>query len=112
MELGESSYDPSYQNPGNAEGIGLWEAPRGALLHWINIKNSKISNYQVLAPTTWNASPGGPLETALVGTPVGQAGTSDDLRQAAYVVRSFDPCMACAVHAIDARGNERYLKVG
>ena len=112
MELGESSYDPSYQNPGNAEGIGLWEAPRGALLHWINIKNSKISNYQVLAPTTWNASPGGPLETALVGTPVGQAGTSDDLRQAAYVVRSFDPCMACAVHAIDAGGNERYLKVG
>jgi len=112
MEVGEPSYNPSYQNPGNAEGIGLWEAPRGALLHWISIRNSKVSNYQVLAPTTWNASPGGPLEASLVGTPVGQTGTVDDLRQAACVVRSFDLCMACAVHAIDVRGNKRYLKVG
>ncbi len=112
MEVGEPSYTSSYVNPGNAEGIGFWEAPRGALMHWIRIKDSKTANYQVLAPTTWNASPGGPLEQALVGTPVGQTGTADDLRQAAYIVRSYDLCMACAVHAIDARGNMRYRRVG
>ena len=112
MEIGQPSYDPSYQNPVSAEGIGLWEAPRGSLLHWISIKNSKIANYQVLAPTTWNASPGGPLENALIGTPVGQTGTNDDFRPTAYVVRSFNLCMACAVHAVDVRGNDRYLRMG
>ncbi len=111
MEKEQPSYNPSYQNPAEAEGIGLWEAPRGALLHWISIKNSKVSNYQVLAPTTWNASPNGPLEGALVGTPIGQTGTNEDFRPTAYVVRSFNLCMACSVHAVDARGNERYLKV-
>lgn len=112
MDTGLSSYNPSYQNPGDAEGIGLWEAPRGSLLHWVSIKNSKVANYQVLAPTTWNASPGGPLEGALIGTPVGQTGTADDLRPAAYVVRSFNLCIACAIHAIDARGNDRYVRMG
>jgi len=112
MELGEPSYTPSYKNPGTAEGIGLWEAPRGSLLHWVRIKDSKVAGYQVLAPTTWNASPGGPLENALVGTPVGQTGTNEDLRPTAYVVRSFNLCMACAVHAIDSRGNRRYLRMG
>ena len=110
MEIGQPSYNPAYQNPGSAEGIGLWEAPRGALLHWISIKNSKVSNYQVLAPTTWNASPNGPLEQSLVGTPVGQTGTNDDFRPTAYVVRSFNLCMACSVHVVDARGNERYRR--
>ena len=112
MEVGEPSYDPSYRNPGNAEGVGLWEAPRGSLLHWISIEDSKVADYQVLAPTTWNASPGGPLETSLEGTPMGQTGTNEDLRPTAYVVRSFNLCMACAVHAFDARGNERYLRMG
>lgn len=112
MKVDQPSYNPSYRNPGNAEGIGLGEAPRGSLLHWISVKNSKVANYQVLAPTTWNASPGGPLEGALLGTPVGQTGTDDDLRPTAYVVRSFNLCMACAVHAIDARGNDRYLRMG
>jgi len=112
MQVGQPSYTSSYSNPGNAEGIGLWEAPRGSLLHWIRIGNSKVANYQVLAPTTWNASPGGPLETSLVGTPVGQTGTDDDFRPTAYVVRSFNVCMACAIHAVDARGNDRYMRVG
>jgi len=112
MQVGQPSYTDTYQNPGNAEGIGLWEAPRGSLLHWIRIGNSRVANYQVLAPTTWNASPGGPLETSLVGTPVGQTGTNEDFRPTAYVVRSFNLCMACAIHAIDARGNDRYVRVG
>ena len=111
MDVGQPAYTPSYKNPDSAEGIGLLEAPRGSLIHWIRIKNSKTEDYQVIAPTTWNVCPNGPLEGGLVGTPVGTAGTDEDLRQAAYVVRSFDLCLACTVHTVDARGNERYLKV-
>ncbi len=111
MDVGAPAYTP-YQNPSDAEGIGLWEAPRGSLFHWVRIKSSKVDDYQVIAPTTWNVSPNGPLEGALVGTPVGQTGTNEDLRPTAYVVRSFDLCLACTVHSVDARGNERYVKVG
>jgi len=111
MEEGGPSYNPSYSNPGSGQGIGLWEAPRGSLLHWMKIGSSKVAGYQVIAPTTWNVAHDGPLETSLVGTPVGQTGTSDDLRQAAYVIRSFDMCGACTVHMIDARGNSRLARV-
>ncbi|MDG6967450.1 MAG: nickel-dependent hydrogenase large subunit [Nitrososphaerota archaeon] len=112
MDVGAPAYVSSYQNPDQAEGIGLWEAPRGSLFHWVRIKDQKVDDYQVIAPTTWNVSPSGPLEGALVGTPIGSAGTDDDLRQAAYVIRSFDLCLACTVHVVDARGNDRYLKMG
>jgi hydrogenase large subunit len=111
MDVGAPSYTP-YQNPQDAEGIGFWEAPRGSLFHWVRIRSQKVDDYQVIAPTTWNVSPNGPLEGALVGTPVGQTGTNEDLRPAAYVVRSFDLCLACTVHSVDARGNDRYLTVG
>lgn len=87
--------------PDSAEGVGLTEAPRGALGHWLQIRDKKISRYQCVVPTTWNCSPRddqgipGPVEQALVGTPV-----ADDKNplEAARVVRSFDPCIACAVH--------------
>jgi hydrogenase large subunit len=111
MDVGGSTYTP-YENPSSAQGIGLWEAPRGSLLHWIKIESSKTNDYQVIAPTTWNVCPNGPVETSLVGTQVGTTGTSQDLLNTAYVVRSFDLCLACTVHTIDAKGNERYLKVG
>jgi len=111
MTPGVTSYNSHWRNPGSGSGIGLWEAPRGSLFHWINISNSKTENYQVIAPTTWNVCPNGPMETALVGTPVGNTGTDNDLRPTAYVVRSFDLCLACTVHAVDARGNHRYLRM-
>jgi hydrogenase large subunit len=111
MDVGASSYNRSYQNPTNAEGIGVWEAPRGSLFHWIKIESGKTSDYQVIAPTTWNVPPTGPLEGALVGTPVGSTGTNDDFRQVAYVIRSFDLCLACTVHTVDAAGNDRYLRM-
>ncbi len=100
-----------YKVPKKGEGIGLWEAPRGALGHWIRIKNSKIENYQCVVPTTWNASPRddkhqrGPLEEALVGTPVHDPKKPLEVLR---VVHSFDPCIACAVHVIDPRTNEVY----
>jgi Ni,Fe-hydrogenase I large subunit len=87
--------------PEVGSGMGLTEAPRGALGHWIEIAGRKIERYQCIVPTTWNCSPrdangqGGPLEQALVGTPVADAANPVE---AARVVRSFDPCIACAVH--------------
>lgn len=111
MDVGQPSYTSAYKNPDSAQGIGLWEAPRGSLIHWVSIKSGKIDNYQVIAPTTWNVPPNGPLEGALVGTPIGSTGTDADLRQAMYIVRSFDLCLACTVHYVDARGNDHYVKV-
>jgi len=91
----------AFQVPDAAQGYGLTEAARGALGHWLEIRDKKISNYQLVVPTTWNASPRddrgqpGPIEQALVGTPV--ADPANPL-EVARVVRSFDPCLACAVH--------------
>lgn len=96
--------EPAFQDfaiPQAAQGVGLTEAPRGALGHWITIQGGKIGNYQCVVPTTWNCSPRddrgtpGAVEQALVGTPVADAGNPIE---AARVVRSFDPCIACAVH--------------
>ena len=101
-------WDPS-EWPAEAKGYGWHEAPRGALGHWVKIKNQKIENYQCVVPGTWNGSPRdasnqrGPYEEALIGTPVA------DINQPVEILRtvhSFDPCMACAVHVVDAAGKE------
>lgn len=104
--LGEVNPDePFYikhEIPQNAKGSGLTEAARGALGHWINIEDGKIKNYQVITPTAWNVSPmdandnPGAIEQALIGTPV-----EDDSNpvEVAHVVRSYDPCLVCTVHA-------------
>jgi ferredoxin hydrogenase large subunit/hydrogenase large subunit len=87
--------------PESGRGYGLTEAARGALGHWIDIGESKIRNYQCVVPTTWNCSPRddrgvpGAMEQALVGLPVADAANPIE---AARVIRSFDPCIACAVH--------------
>jgi Ni,Fe-hydrogenase I large subunit len=87
--------------PDSSQGYGLTEAARGALGHWIEIRGQKISNYQCVVPTTWNCSPRddrgnpGAMELALVGTPVAD---EKNPIEAARVIRSFDPCIACAVH--------------
>jgi hydrogenase large subunit len=87
--------------PSEGEGMGLWEAPRGALGHWINIKGHKIENYQCVVPTTWNASPKddeeqpGPMEQAILGTEIKD---KENPFEIVRIVRSFDPCLACAVH--------------
>ena len=87
--------------PKDGHGRGLVEAPRGALGHWLTFSNREITNYQCIVPTTWNCSPRddsgvpGPIEQALAGTPVAN---EENPIEAAVVVRSFDPCIACAVH--------------
>ncbi len=90
-----------FQIPARAKGVGLTEAPRGALGHWLEIEDYKISRYQCVVPTTWNCSPRddrgtpGAVEQALARTPVADA---KHPIEAARVVRAFDPCIACAVH--------------
>lgn len=92
-------------------GMGLVEAPRGALGHWVKLDSSgRILNYQIISPTTWNASPRdsdmkcGPIELALLGaktTPLGNFPNSETNPLSIYhIVRSFDPCVSCAVHMI------------
>jgi len=87
----------------DAAGEGLTEAPRGALGHWLHVKASRIGQYQVITPTCWNASPRdvagirGPIEEALVGTPILDAAQPVE---ALRVLHSFDPCTACAVHVM------------
>jgi len=84
--------------------MGLWCAARGALGHWIVIKNGKIARYQAVVPTTWNASPmddknqPGPIEQAMLGTTVEDTENPFEL---ARIVRSFDPYIACAVHLLE-----------
>lgn len=86
--------------PDDAQGIGLVEAARGSLGHWVKIQEGKIVHYQIIAPTTWNFSPrdelgqAGALEKALEGTEASDEGAI----KVQHIVRSFDPCMVCTVH--------------
>ena len=105
----EAYWDPSTW-PSEAQGVGYMEAPRGALAHWIVIKNGKIDNYQAVVPSTWNAGPRdpqgqpGPYEAALQDNH-----ELHDPEQPVEILRtihSFDPCIACAVHLTDPDGEE------
>ena len=101
-----SKWDPSTW-PKEAKGVGLSEAPRGALAHWIVIKDQKIDNYQLVVPSTWNASPRdakgqrSSYESALLGTPVANP---EKPLEVLRTIHSFDPCIACAVHLYDENG--------
>ncbi|MCF6353891.1 MAG: nickel-dependent hydrogenase large subunit [Candidatus Polarisedimenticolaceae bacterium] len=88
--------------PDKGRGYGMIEAARGSLGQWLKVRDGRIENYQIIAPTTWNFSPRdqqgvpGPLEQALVGAPVEPGETEPVAVQ--HIVRSFDPCMVCTVH--------------
>jgi quinone-reactive Ni/Fe-hydrogenase large subunit len=93
----------------DGQGFALGEAPRGALSHWVTVRNGVVDNYQAIVPTTWNASPKdgrearGAYEASLVGQPLA------DPTQPLEVIRtvhSFDPCLACAVHVLNRNGEE------
>ena len=93
--------------PKEAQGFGFHEAPRGSLGHWVHIENKKIKNYQCVVPTTWNAGPRdakgqrGAYEASLLKTPIADPERPVEILR---TVHSFDPCLACAVHVVDARG--------
>ncbi len=95
--------------PQEAMGAGFTEAPRGALGHWIRIKDTKIDNYQCVVPTTWNGGPRdhkgqiGAFEAALMNTPVAKA---DEPLEILRTLHSFDPCLACSTHVMSPDGQE------
>jgi [NiFe] hydrogenase large subunit/hydrogenase large subunit len=95
--------------PKDCTGAGFHEAPRGALGHWVHIQDGAIANYQCIVPSTWNAGPRdaagqrGPYEQALLGTPVADPEKPIEILR---TVHSFDPCMACGVHVVDAKRRE------
>ncbi len=99
-------FNPDKWEP-QAQGVGHTEAPRGALAHWIVIEDKKIKNYQLVVPTTWNASPRDPegkrsaYESSLMDTPIADPEQPVEILR---TVHSFDPCMACAVHLYDEDG--------
>ncbi|HUO80584.1 MAG TPA: nickel-dependent hydrogenase large subunit [Steroidobacteraceae bacterium] len=103
-----SKWEPSTW-PKEAKGAGFAEAPRGALGHWIVIKDGKIDNYQAIVPTTWNGSPRdsggqiGAFEAALLNTPLAKA---DQPLEILRTLHSFDPCLACATHVMSPDGAE------
>jgi [NiFe] hydrogenase large subunit len=110
LTIGRSAYQPT-ATPTSGTGMGLNEAPRGAIGHWIDIQNQKIGNYQMVVPSTWNFGPRcasgkpGPMEKALENIPVA------DLEKPLEVLRtvhSMDPCIACAVHVIDPENDRAY----
>ncbi|QOZ23657.1 nickel-dependent hydrogenase large subunit [Bradyrhizobium sp. CCBAU 51753] len=95
--------------PNEAKGHGFTEAPRGALGHWIKIKDTKIDNYQCVVPTTWNGSPRdskgniGAFEASLIGTPIADPKRPLEILR---TIHSFDPCLACSTHVINPDGQE------
>jgi len=108
-----SKWDPSTW-PKTATGWGSTEAPRGGLGHWLRINNGVIQRYQMVVPTTWNGSPRdvngvrGPFEQALIGTPIADPQKPLEILR---TIHSFDPCMACSVHLIDANGKSTGIQV-
>lgn len=106
-------WDPSTW-PAEAKGVGFHDAPRGALSHYIVIKDGKIENYQAVVPTTWNAGPRdpkgqkSPFEASLIGTPIADPAKPIEIQR---TIHSFDPCMACAIHLFDAEKKELFKVV-
>ncbi len=101
-------WDPSTW-PKETKGYGFTEAPRGALAHWIHIKDGRIANYQCIVPSTWNASPRdaqgqlGAYESALIGTPMADPARPLEILR---TIHSFDPCLACASHVFGPDGEK------
>jgi hydrogenase large subunit len=99
-----------YEIPEEGSGMGIVDGPRGALGHWIQIKDKRIERYQLVVPTTWNASPQdekgqpGPMEQSLMGTGVKDEKNPYELVR---IARSYDPCLACSVHTINIKGERQ-----
>jgi hydrogenase large subunit len=108
IEIGKPVYQPFELPDRESEGVGFTGAMRGALAHWVRFRGSKILHYQIITPSAWYCSPRddngmrGPIEEALVGTPVADVSNPVEVGR---VARSFDPCLACAVHLVRIEGN-------
>lgn len=102
LKVGDPVCTP-HKIPNSAQGVGLVEAPRGALGHWNKIEHQRTAVYNAIVPSTWNMSPRddadkmGPMEQALIGTPVADPQNPIEIVR---VIRSYDPCLACAIHVM------------
>jgi hydrogenase large subunit len=114
LPVNQGAFTP-FTLPDSATSMGLTEAPRGALGHWLQVGSSKIAKYQVITPTCWNLSPKdssgvrGPMEQALVGTPVANV---DKPIEVLRVVHSYDPCLDCATHVTRAEPGATVYALG
>lgn len=112
IDLKEKFYIKPQELP-EGRGFGATEAARGALADWIQIKDGKIENYQVITPTAWNIGPRdrnnnrGPMETAMIGVPINDP---EDPVELAHIAHSYDSCLVCTVHAYDARTHKKLAK--
>ena len=117
VKQGKAKVWNKYKKPRNGFGVGMVEAMRGALAHWVVMRNHRIENYQIITPSGWNAGPRlsdddlGPYEDAIVGTPVTEVPPEGELTgvDVVRVVRSFDPCLACCVHLYEGDREIRYI---
>jgi hydrogenase large subunit len=114
LEVGKPVYEPFKMPDRTVEGVGYTGAMRGALGHWVRFKGKKILNYQIITPSAWICSPRddtgkrGPVEEALIGTPVADVNNPIEIGR---VARSYDPCLACAVHLVKIDGQRFKLRV-
>ncbi len=110
LPVNTSAYNRDFSVPSTGTGMGLTEAPRGALGHWVDISGGKISHYQIITPTCWNVSPQdangvrGALEEGLIGIPVENI---DEPIEVLRVIHSFDPCLDCATHVMRPKDKKR-----
>ena len=111
VKQGDTKIYKDFEIPNEGMGAGLNDVPRGALGHWLQIKDQKIGNFQLVVPSTWNLGPRcaqnkpSPVEEALINTPVADPKRPVEVLR---TVHSFDPCIACGVHVIDPQTNEVY----
>jgi hydrogenase large subunit len=114
LRLGSPVYNDQQERTAGS-GVGLTEAARGALGHWVGTVSGKINHYQIITPTCWNASPRdsqhlpGPMEKALIGIPVKDPAKPIEVLR---VIHSFDPCLSCAVHVIRPKRSPMVLRAG
>lgn len=103
-----TNFDPNTWAP-ESKGVGLVDAPRGGLGHWIHIKDGRSANYQCIVPSTWNACPKttagehGAYEDSMIDTKVKIADKPLEILKA---IHSFDPCLACATHLYNKKGEK------
>lgn len=114
VKKGQTKVWNRYNKPKNGVGVGMVEAMRGALAHWVVMKNQKIANYQIMTPSTWNAGPRtsdvdlGPYEDSIIGTPLTEEGEISGV-DVVRAVRSFDPCLACCIQVYE--GDRKILHI-
>ncbi|MFZ5640176.1 MAG: nickel-dependent hydrogenase large subunit [Bacillota bacterium] len=114
LKQGQPIYRPFTFPDGEISGAGYHGAMRGALGHWVTIKDKRIAHYQIVTPSAWNCSPRddnrvrGPVEEALIGTPVDDP---DNPIEIGRVVRAFDPCLACAIHLLQPGRSMRTFRI-